>query len=335
MTIQGAKRADAWEIRGKDIEDMDLESQTRWGGHNELRLLDLAEKIARMGQLVPVTVRVLPDNKTQLIAGFCRRLAVLHINEHLSEYGIPEPLPLIATEYTCDDRGAIVASYMSNVQASLSVMDLAYTANLFRNMYKMSGAETARAMTTDLHTVTEARVSALLRLIKSLPQKTQLALHTGTITEAAATALLQVKAPVDEIEATTEKLVKGELDTKDVVERSSAEKRAKGKTIKRTMKTLRDYLGARETVNSRKMIGWLDGEKNDAAIAKIFADPKVIKQAKKPSRAQKKVGSSKAEKDRKSAPATKSIQSDDADMRPGVDLLSPYPDTGEVETLDV
>jgi ParB-like chromosome segregation protein Spo0J len=295
-TLKGAKRTDAFMFWGDDIENMEVMENTRWGELDHAHMLDIASQIAKDGQLSPVCVRKIPGDKVQLISGATRRAAILHINANLGEYGLPKVMPLIAVEHKLDDRGAFKASFSINALTKrLSVMDLANTVVLFSRL-KMTGKEIAEAMSTSSREFTEVRVSALKRYITDLPLETQQALHRGDLTEGAALAMLQAKMDPEEMKATTSKVVKKELATKDVVKKVSAKKRARGKSIKRTMGDLRGFLAGIDTKKSQKLLDWLDGKKvSEPVLIQIFKDPDTKRAsppvAKKKSRAQKKKSS--------------------------------------------
>lgn len=273
--LPGASRASStYKFEGPEIAALAVSPQlVRWEDLDHDHVLDLATKIAHEGQIQPVIVRKSANGRPELVAGRHRRAAIIHLNDHLSDYGKTSPFPLKAIFHELSDEDALLASFQENAGKPPTVMDLAKAVINFTRL-EWDNAKIAAKMSTPWNRVTQARVSQLKAYIR-LPHKVQSLLHRGIIPESCARAMLTIGLDGEAMEEMAGQIERGEMKPGEVVALAAKEKRARGKKARRSIKDVRELLermvGEWDSDKAVNMLSWLDGEvKEDRVVEEIF-----------------------------------------------------------------
>lgn len=272
-TLEGASRGSStYKFEGPEIEALAVSPQlVRWEELDQDHVDFLALDIAKHGQQSPGLVRRGANGKPELVAARHRRAAVLKINADPGAYGLPGPIPFIATYQALDEESAIRASFAENTGKPLTVMDLAQAASRF-SAFDWDNTKIASIISTPWHKVSAARVSQLKSYIR-LPHKVQSLLHRGLLPESAARAMLTMGLDAEAMTEMVEQVERGFMKPGEIVAESKRNQRAKGKRARRSNLDLRELLEGMESEKADKMLDWLDGTlKSDEEIRKIFAD---------------------------------------------------------------
>jgi hypothetical protein len=205
-------------------------------------ILELAEKIASspIGQREPVHIRKGKLGEPILMAGQCRRLAILHINENIADFmsrfpHIRGPLGLKYIDFAgMNETAAALHSVSENMDREpMSAIDKGKTILALQAM----GIEDGE-IATSLRCHKRELVKYLDFL--TMPDEAQSALHGGEITEELARQIQDL--PDAEIKVTIKKVTKGKVSNAAAVREVKNKKRAQGARIALTMKELLDQL---------------------------------------------------------------------------------------------
>jgi ParB family chromosome partitioning protein len=271
--LDGAARTDAYRFEGEEIANLAEFQQIRFGGLDEDQVESLARKIAREGQRRNVLVRKRADGQPELVDGRNRKAAILRINANLSEYGVPRPLPLLATYRAMSDEEAARAAFGENNDGlPIKFMDLAISAARFEN-FGWDRPTIAAVMSTPHRPITPARISQLLALVP-LPRPVQDALHSGALPESVARQMIRLKLGATEMERVSREVIAGRMKAADLTSEANSRRRSEGRKLKRTLPDLRARLTALGTDRAMDMLAWLNGDvPGEDAIDGLFADP--------------------------------------------------------------
>lgn len=205
-------------------------------------ILELAEKIASspIGQREPVHIRKGKAGEPVLMAGQCRRLAVLHINDNLAEYmsRYPHIKGALGLKYLAfsgmNEQAAALHSISENMDREpMSAIDKGKTILALQAM----GIEDGEiALSLRCHKRELVKYLDFL----TMPDEAQSALHDGEITEELARQVQNL--PDVEIKTVIKKVTKGKVSNAAAVREVKNKKRAQGARIALTMKELLDQL---------------------------------------------------------------------------------------------
>lgn len=145
---------------------------------SEEALEELAQSIRQQGVITPITVRQMPDNRYQLIAGERRFRAS-------KRAGLTE-IPAYVRIAT--DGQMMEMALVENIQReNLNAMEIAFSYEALITECKLTHEQLSEKVGKDRSTITN-----YLRLL-SLPAETQLALSNGTISMAHARSLVNIE----------------------------------------------------------------------------------------------------------------------------------------------
>jgi ParB/RepB/Spo0J family partition protein len=155
-------------------------NNSRWQQFNESHVLKLLASFEKEGQLQPVQVRKIHDNKVQLVLGFHRHEASRRFNELHPDKKMKLQCRLI----DCNEEEAFAKSIAeNNVRSRTSPMDDAHAQRVLREQW---GWEESRI--AEYCDCTTSYVSLLKKLL-ALDKKTQLLVHEGQLAVNAACSL--------------------------------------------------------------------------------------------------------------------------------------------------
>lgn len=221
---------------------LDATRNGRWKPHDEASVVALAESMIADGQLQPIVVRKISDNRLEVVAGFRRLLAARWIVAHRDpEFKVKVILA------TCNEVEAFRLNVReNNDRKATSPVDDAFNQRRLRDQHGMSNS--------DIATLYGRSPSYIARLAKipTLPDAVLAKLHAGEIGVDAAIGLADL--PGDEA---TEIANSG--DNATVKAKTQEAKRERGTSIKRGVKELRALLAAVEHPACGVLREFLDG----------------------------------------------------------------------------
>ncbi len=232
--------------------------------HSQEEIESLARSIVEYGQLEPVLVRRIENHKVQLVAGYGRHAAVVHVNTVLQP---SNPIKLRCTVSDLNPEEAFVRNLVENIErAQTTPMDDARNQRRLREQYGWSETKIA-----DFYKKSVAYISQLRKTLV-LPVAIQKEVATGNIPVMAAMDLSELSH--DEQKAV---LVEATNPTTGKVESETIRKAVRNKKIAtgggkgRSMKEMRDFFegltGPAETegvrILSRKMLAFISGKVTD------------------------------------------------------------------------
>lgn len=272
--LEGAQQSGVrYGFKGEEIRKLKVSSNlVRFEEVDQAYVLDLARRINKEGQKVPVIVRIGSDGLPELVAGRHRQAAILLVNDNLVEFEREIPLELNAILHQCSEEEALDISWAENTGKPPTCMDRAKTAVTYSRMGH-DNSTIAQKMSTDWHKVSVGRVGELINFHNLLPHSIQLMLHRGTLKEATARALLRLKVGSEELQGLADQIVKGELKPAEITRQANEQRRSKGKVIRRNIGEIRIALENVGTDRALNFLAWLDGQvTTDEVLEQIFSD---------------------------------------------------------------
>lgn len=233
---------------------------------DDLKLRELAESIAKHGQITPVAIREENDGSGVVVDGARRFLSVALINLDPSNYGLKAPLSLRAIKLIVNDEEAMELNLIANLQRlDLDVIDRAHVARSAVAVYGWTQERIASVMGCS-----PSSVSILLKFAR-FPARTQaLMKKDGKLTAAAARQLIGL--PEGEVKRLTKEMEDG-ASAKDILGKVKARKRASGDVISRTRAELISELASLSELGSQRagiLMKWLAGD--NVSISAIMGD---------------------------------------------------------------
>lgn len=190
---------------------------------SEEALEELAQSIRQQGVITPITVRQMPDNRYQLIAGERRFRAS-------KRAGLTE-IPAYVRIAT--DGQMMEMALVENIQReNLNAMEIAFSYEALITECKLTHEQLSEKVGKDRSTITN-----YLRLL-TLPAETQLALSNGTISMAHARALVNIEDSEKHVELLRQ-IIDRQLSvrqTEQLIKEAKTEQ--KPKLVARTAETL-------------------------------------------------------------------------------------------------
>ena len=172
---------------------------------DEESLIELAESIKTLGLIQPITVRVLPTNKYQIISGERRfKAAALSGLTHIPAY-----------IRKADDQEMLEMALVENIQReNLDAIEVAISFQRLIDECNLTQEDMAQRVGKK-----RATIANYLRLLK-LPAEIQLFVRTGKISMGHARALLSVEHPEKQLRL-CRAIVENDLTVRDVEKRVS------------------------------------------------------------------------------------------------------------------
>jgi ParB family chromosome partitioning protein len=203
----------------------------RWTAHDSQTVEDMARSFEAEGQLQPVQVRKVADNKVQLVLGYRRHRAALLYNQRHPD----SPMRLKCVVVTVNDEEAFRRNIVENKQrAETTPLDDAFNQRRLREEFGWTDAQIA-----EFYGMTSTYVSLLKKLL-TLPSAAQLHVHKRELSVQAATALADLP-PEEQKQALTSQQP-GESLSKSVVKRVRERKIARGGKQSRSLAEVRSFL---------------------------------------------------------------------------------------------
>jgi ParB/RepB/Spo0J family partition protein len=231
INATGVGRADMYFILPNEIH-VDEVVNGRWMPHDDATVMELVESYKTVGQLQPVTVRKIDDNKVCLVMGYRRWKAACKFNELHPD----KPMKLKCVLNALTPEEALVRNIAENRERKeTTCIDDAYNMRRLREEYGWTDTKVA-----EFFKVTQTYVSQLKKVL-TLAIDLQMKVHKKELSLQSALALADL--PVEEqkavmVEATSDK---GETKTKDVVASVRKKKVSRGKSQARTLSEVREF----------------------------------------------------------------------------------------------
>lgn len=193
---------------------------------SEESLEELAQSIRQQGIITPITVRLMPDGRYQLIAGERRFRAS-------QRAGLKE---IPAYIRTATDGQMMEMALVENIQReNLNAMEIAFSYNALITECKLTHEQLSERVGKDRSTITN-----YLRLL-TLPAESQLALSNGEISMAHARALVNIEDPEEHLKILHE-IIDRQLSVRQTEQLIKASKeKAKPLATKRTKDQLPEF----------------------------------------------------------------------------------------------
>lgn len=244
---------------------------SRWMEHTPERVQELVESFEQQGQLQPVQVRKVEDNKVQLVFGFGRWHAATEYNKKHPD----KPMKLKCIVVNCNAEEALMRNIVENRnRAEVSQVDDAYAARRLMEEFQWNQSRVAKFFGTD-----PGYIGNILELLK-LPKETQLQVHKKLLSYEAALGL--TKMSEEEAKPILSEISKeiaetgAKVTTSKVKAKVRAVVQANGGKIARSMKELIDGItaltGPAENVTLRtvcnEIIKYREGKTSDKTFEK-------------------------------------------------------------------
>ena len=245
-------KLNAGEIVRQDVFLIDPENivvveaqNTRWQPHDDAEVAGLARSFEQDGQLQPVVVRRIADNRVQLVAGYRR----FHAAQHYNHLHPDSPMKLKCVVSMMNDEEALRRSIRE--RAETTAMDDAYNQRRLREECGWTDTKIA-----EFYKISPPYVGTLKKLLL-LPTNIQLMVHTRQISVQAAVAMTDltpeeqkaVIAPETPATATDPGTPTPEsaaapapVTSAVIIKRTREKKIQQGGKQARTLKELRDFL---------------------------------------------------------------------------------------------
>lgn len=213
---------------------------SRWLEHSAEDVSDLVQSYETEGQLQPVQVRKVEDNKVQLVFGFRRWHAATEYNKKHPD----KPMKLKCIVTNCNAEEALKRNIEENRnRKETSQVDDAYAARRLMEEFQWNQSRVAEFFRTD-----PGYIGNILNLLK-LPRETQLQVHNKQLSYEAALGVAKLpeaeqKPILAEISKEITESGGGKVKTSKVKEKVRAVVQEKGGKVARTMKELMEGVTA-------------------------------------------------------------------------------------------
>ena len=223
-------RGDVFFIDPQEI-IVDEKLNGRWTPHDAEAVEDMAKSFEADGQLQPVQVRKVADNRVQLVLGYRRHRAALLYNQRHPD----SPMKLKCVVVTVNDEEAFRRNIVENKQrAETTPIDDAFNQRRLREEFGWTDARIA-----EFYSMTSSYVGLLKKLLM-LPTDAQLHVHNRELSVQAAAALADL--PAQEQKQALASQQPGESLSKSVVKRVRERKIARGGKQSRSLAEVRSFL---------------------------------------------------------------------------------------------
>ena len=229
-----------------DPDEIVVGRNTRWQAHDDAEIAALARSFEEDGQLQPVVVRRIADNRVQLVAGYRR----YHAAQQYNQLHPDQPMKLKCCVSIMNDEEALRRSIIENRERSETTpVDDAYNQ---RRLREECGWTDVRI--SDFYKVSPPYVAVLKKLLL-LPTDIQLRVHTKQISVQAAIALADLSPEEQKAVLTPETpaAVNTDIPTNpasvvpavtnaQIIKRTREKKIQQGGKQARSLKELKDFL---------------------------------------------------------------------------------------------
>ena len=223
-------RGDVFFIDPQEI-IVDEKLNGRWTTHDAEAVEDMAKSFEAEGQLQPVQVRKVADNRVQLVLGYRRHRAALLYNQRHPD----SPMKLKCVVVTVNDEEAFRRNIVENKQrAETTPTDDAFNHRRLREEFGWTDARIA-----EFYGMTSSYVGLLKKLLM-LPTDAQLHVHKRELSVQAAAALADL--PAEEQKQALAGQQPGESLSKSVVKQVREKKIARGGKQSRSLAEVRSFL---------------------------------------------------------------------------------------------
>ncbi len=203
----------------------------RWQPHTAADVTARRKSFEAEGQLSPVVVRKVADNKVQLVLGYCRYAAAVQFNELHKD----KPMKLQCVVRQVDDEEAFRRNIVENRERKdTSPVDDAFNQRRLREEYGWTDVKIA-----GFYGVKSSYVSQLKKLV-ALPKEILIQVHRKVLSVESALALVDMTKE-ERQEILDEAKAAGGTSTKNVKKAARKRKQSKGKKLTRTLSEVREY----------------------------------------------------------------------------------------------
>lgn len=286
-------RGDVFFIDPQEI-IVDAKLNGRWEPHDEEAVNSLAKSFEEEGQLQPVQVRRVADNRVQLVMGYRRHAATVKFNKLHPD----TPMKLKAVVVTINDEEAFRRNIVENRERrETTSLDDAFNQRRLRDDFGWTDTKIA-----EFYRVTPSYVGLLKKLL-TLPTDTQKLVHARQLSVKAATALTELtpdeqQKALEPVPEPTPSQVEvapvpptGEKLSSRVVKAVRAAKIDKGGKQARSLSELRKFFEeltekAQVKALAEMMLKFIQGRLTDKTmenkLTDLFATQQGVKEAQEP-----------------------------------------------------
>lgn len=223
-------RSDLYFITPTEIQ-VDESVNGRWQPHDDASVAELVSSYETVGQLQPVQIRKVADNKVSLVMGYRRWKAAVKFNELHPD----KPMKLKCVLSALNAEEALIRNIAENRERKeTTCVDDAYNMRRLREEYGWADARIA-----EFYKVTAPYVSQLKKLL-TLSLEIQRKVHSKALSLQAALALADL-TETEQAEALKEAEAEGGTTTKAVVAKVRKKKVSKGQKQSRSLSEVREY----------------------------------------------------------------------------------------------
>jgi ParB family chromosome partitioning protein len=272
---QMSMKINAGEIGRQDVYLIDPENivvvegqNTRWQPHDDVEVAALARSFETEGQLQPVVVRRIADNRVQLVAGFRR----YHAAQQYNLMHTDAPMKLKCVVSIMNDEEALRRSIAENRErAETTPMDDAFSQRRLRDECGWTDTKIA-----EFYKVSPPYVGTLKKLLM-LPREIQLMVHSQQISVQAAVAMTELSAEEQKAVVAPEPSPSPEtpvthVSSATVIKRTREKKIQQGKKQARSLKEVKDFLETLVAPNlkafAETFLKFIQGTYTDATMEK-------------------------------------------------------------------
>lgn len=224
-------RSDLYFITPTEI-TVDESVNGRWMPHDEASVAELVSSYETVGQLQPVQIRKIADNKVSLVMGYRRWKAAVKFNELHPD----KPMKLKCVLSSLNAEEALVRNIAENRERKeTTCVDDAYNMRRLREEYGWADSKIA-----EFYKVTAPYVSQLKKLL-TLSLDLQRKVHNKALSLESALALADLTEE-EQAEALAEASAEGGSSTKNVKKAVRKKKVKKGQKQARSLSEVREYL---------------------------------------------------------------------------------------------
>lgn len=224
-------RSDLFFITPTEI-SVDESVNGRWMPHDDASVAELVSSYEAVGQLQPVQIRKIADNKVSLVMGYRRWKAAVKFNELHPD----KPMKLKCVLSSLNAEEALVRNIAENRERKeTSCVDDAYNMRRLREEYGWTDIKIA-----EFYKVTSSYVSQLKKLL-TLSLDLQRKVHNKVLSLESALALADL-SEVEQAEALADADAEGGSSTKNVKKAVRKKKVKKGQKQARSLAEVREYL---------------------------------------------------------------------------------------------
>lgn len=250
VNAEGASRSEMLMVPPESIV-VNFDENRRMNPHTEDEIIGYAKNFAVVGQLQPVVVRKIEDNRLKLVLGYGRWRAMVYHNTKLHP---DKPLKLKCLVIDGNEKEAVLRNISENIhRKTLEPIETSHNQRYLREDMGWSEKEIA-----DFYNMTPAYISSLKNLLKA-PDDIQQLVKDGNMSSAAlstAAASLPTAELVQAVKEATN-VSTGKVETKKLTQAVRRKKQEKGKKQGRSIAEIKEFFESKTGPAEEKEVSQL------------------------------------------------------------------------------